>query len=69
MAWAGARQEGALQEGALQEGALQEGLVGSLNLLRLGWLSLRAPGILVVEPVHNYEIITGRPDGSARCFW
>jgi hypothetical protein len=24
-------------------------LVGSLNLLRLGWLSLRAPGILVVE--------------------
>jgi hypothetical protein len=43
-------------------------LVGSLNLLRLGWLSLRAPGILVVEPVHNYEIITGRPDGSARLF-
>jgi hypothetical protein len=38
--------------GALQERALQERLVGSLNLLRLGWLSpeevLGAPGILVV---------------------
>ena len=54
----GGLQEGGLQEGALQEGALQEGLGGSLNLLRLGWLSL-PPGILVVGPVHNYEIHYG----------
>ena len=56
MAWAGA-----LQERALPERALPERLVGSLNLLRLGWLSseevLGAPGILVIGT--NYEIHYG----------
>ena len=41
------RRRGRYRGGALSAGALQEGLVGSLNLLRLGWLSL-PPGILVV---------------------
>jgi hypothetical protein len=50
-------------------GALQGGLVGSLNLLRLGWLSLRAPRILVVGNQSTImKSITGRSDGSARLF-
>ena len=68
MAWAGAIQEGSLQERSLQERSLQEGLGGSLNLLRLGWLSL-PPRILVVGTSPTImKSITGRSDGSARLF-